>query len=114
MSFTLITVTATYETPEASEAASGTITATLRHTLRNGTTQIDPTPVLGVLNADGQLVLQNGRAFELAATDDPGTTPSGVSYEWTVKLDNAPVQSFFAPLSHLTSPVDLSTLEPSL
>jgi hypothetical protein len=113
MAFTLVTVTGMWETPEGGEAASGTVTATLRRTMRNGTTQITPRPVLGKLDGEGRLVTQDGGPFRLPATDDSGTTPVGVAYEWTVELDNAPLQHFFAPLAHATSPVDITTLEPS-
>ena len=111
VSFTLIEITATFETPEG-EPAQGTVTATLLHRLTNGDTQINPTPVLGEL-IEGKLKLQDGEPFILPATDDTGTSPTGVGYYWSISLDNAPLESFEAPLPHAGSPVDLSTLGPS-
>lgn len=112
MAFTMVTVTATFLTPEGGEPAKGTVTATLNQVMRNGTTQIDPTPVAGVLNSLGELKLQSGGPFVLPATDDAGTTPPGCSYEWVIELDNAPTERFFAQLPKAVNPVDLTALEP--
>lgn len=113
MSFTLIEVTGTYQSPEDGKPSRGTITATLAQSLRNGAAQVNSSPVLGVLNSAGELKRQDGEPFKLPATDDAGTTPAGTGYEFVVQLDNAQPRAFFAPLAHTVSPVDLSTLEPS-
>jgi hypothetical protein len=111
VSFTFIEVTAFFQTPEG-QPAQGTVAATLLHRLTNGDTQINPTPVLGEL-IEGHLKLQDGEPFIMPATDDTGTTPTGVGYLWSISLDNAPLESFEAPLPHAVNPVDLSTLGPS-
>ena len=110
MSFTTVTITAT-ETRPNGEAAQGTITAQLTMQLVNGEDILDPTPILGVLNDEGELVAQSGGAFKLAANDDTATEPKGSRYQFTVNLDNAPVRSFYASIPHTAGSVDLSELE---
>jgi hypothetical protein len=111
--FTMVEVTGTFETPEEGKPAAGTITATLERGMRNGTTEISPSPVVGHLDGEGKLVAADGGAFELPATDDTGTEPTGVQYGWVVQLGGAPLRTFTAPLPHATSPVDLSVLAPT-
>lgn len=113
MAFTMVTVTGTFQTPEGGEPIKGQVTATLQRTLRNGTVQALADPVIGILDGTGALKLQNGQPFVLPATDDAGTTPTGVFYEWVIELGNSPLLRFMAPLSKAVNPVDLSTLEPN-
>lgn len=114
MSFTTITITAT-ETRPNGEPAQGTITATLSEPVTNGTTTIDPTPILGELNGEGKLKDQAGEAFTLVANDDTGTTPAGSEYSFLVEIADAPVRSFSAVVKHAATEgkVDLSELEPA-
>ena len=113
MSFTLVTVTANELSPEAGKPVRGQVTATLMRAMKNGTVEVAPTPVVGAVNDSGELVLQSGKPFQLPATDDAGTEPSGVGYEWRIELGNARSRTFFAPLPHATNPVDLSALAPN-
>jgi hypothetical protein len=99
MSLTPITITTT-ETRPNGEPAQGTITATLSEPITNGTTTIDPTPVLGELNEEGKLKAQSGASFTLVANDDTGTTPEGSEYTFLIEIDTAPVRSFKAIVPH--------------
>jgi hypothetical protein len=113
VSFTLITVTGQWERPDGSPS-QGTVTARCTGAMTNGVMIIDQVPATGRLDDEGKLVDLAGDPFVLAATDDAGTDPKGEGYEWTLEIDEAPVRSFYAPLSHAApeATVDLSTLEP--
>jgi hypothetical protein len=112
MAFTPITITGTFTKPDGS-AASGTVTAILSMPLENGTAQVTPTPIVGILDASGALKDDSGLApFVLEANDDTGTTPAGSTYEFLIELDSAPVRAFSAVVPHATSPIDITTLEP--
>lgn len=113
MPFTLITVTAAFLRPDG-QPAQGTVTATLSERIQNGAQSIDPTPIVGVLNAAGDLAATSGRPFVLEASNDPATVPPGAVYRFVVALDSAPVTSFQAvvPYNAPAGTVDLSTLEP--
>ena len=111
MAFTTVTITGSYETP-AGQPAQGVITATLSEPIQNGTTQIDPTPIQGQI-VDGQVMDNSGELpFTLVANNDPATLPVGSSYQFTVELDNAPLQEFNAvvPYTAPSGTVDLSAL----
>lgn len=112
MAFTLITITANEVRPDGT-VPIGTVTATLSQALTNGTQLIEPTPVVGDLNASGHLVNQSGLAFALEANDDTATTPAGSSYQFLIELDNAPVREFSAVVPHAAAAgtIDLSVLE---
>jgi hypothetical protein len=116
MAFTQITLTATFTRPDGS-AAQGKVTATLSQAIQNGTAILDPTPVVGILNAAGALQNSSGvRPFTLEANDDPATLPQGSTYAFVVELDSAPVREFEAIVPHTASAgtIDLSALEPTL
>lgn len=57
--------------------------------MTNGTQVVDPAPVAGVLNVDGQLTAQSGLALIVLANDDEGTTPTDptASYIVTEQID---------------------------
>lgn len=110
MAFTLITVTGRF-TREDGSPSQGTVTAQLTEYLRNGVFNVGRVPATGRLDDEGKLVNLADEAFKLVATDDEGTEPTGVAYEWTLQIDDAPVRSFFAPLSHAVGTIDLSELE---
>lgn len=84
MSFTPISLQATRANPDGSPA-SGTISFTLNAEMSNGTESIQPAPISGVLNPQGQLVQQNGQAIILLANDDEGTTPADPSAAYVVQ-----------------------------
>lgn len=118
MSLTVITITGTFLGPDG-QVAQGSITAELSKPIRNGTEEIEDTPISGQLNFEGELVAYpltpgTDQPFRLVANDDVGTEPTGTHYRFTINLDNAPVRSFFATVSHtaLGHTVDLSELEP--
>jgi len=99
VSFTTITITTTEIRPNG-EPAQGTVTATLSEPITNGTTTIDPTPILAELNGEGKLKAQSGEAFTLVANDDTGTTPEGSEYTFLIEIADAPVRSFKAIVPH--------------
>ena len=107
MAFTLVTITADELRPSG-QPASGTLTATLSLSMKNGTEIIGPTPIAGIIAA-GQLTDDSGELpFQLEAVDDVGTTPTGptADYDFVLELDNAPLQTFTAVVSHTAPLVD--------
>jgi hypothetical protein len=92
VSFTLIVVAETFDTPLGVPAA-GTVTVNLNEAMSNGAT-IDESPtvlpiVAGVMNQ------------ALAATTDPATTTASGkpdTYHWIVDLDGGTVREWDAPL----------------
>ena len=112
MAFTTITIAGSWERPDG-QPSQGTLTATLSEPIQNGTEQIDPTPIAGVLNAAGHLVDSSGELpFTLVATNDPGTTPTGSTYEFVLELDSAPVHeaSAVVPYNAAGATFDLSAV----
>jgi hypothetical protein len=89
MTLTTVTITGTFER-ENSQPSQGTITARLNHPLTNATENIENTPILGELNAEGKLVAQSGEPFTLVANDDSGTEPAGTVYQFALLIDTAP------------------------
>lgn len=87
MAFTQIPVTATYLLADGS-APTGEVRFTPSTTMRNlesgSTAIVPPEPVTAVVDDDGVI------SIDLAATDDPDTTPVGVTYlvEELFKLDS--------------------------
>lgn len=112
MAFTQVTITETFTRADGS-AAEGTVTATLSEPIQNGGAMIEPAPIVGTLNVQGQLVAQDLAPFTLAAVDDTGTLPTGATYTFLVEVDSAPVREFTAVLSHLVAgqTVTLAALE---
>jgi hypothetical protein len=114
MALTTITITGTFTRPNG-EPDQGTITATLSEVIQNGTTIIEPTPILGTLNTEGKLVNESLLPFTLVANNDTATEPAGSTYNFLVQLDNAPVRSFSAVVPHtaVEGKIDLSVLDPA-
>jgi hypothetical protein len=115
MAFTPITITFTDDRPD-SGAGSGKVTATLSEAIQNGTEVIDPTPIVGILNASGQLKDNTGlNPFTLVANDDAGTTPAGSTYLFVIQLDSAPLREGSAVVPHAAAggTIDLSVLVPA-
>lgn len=114
MAFEIITVTATYLKPDGVTPASGQVTfmatGTMRDTLDN--TSISPTEILAVLDNNGQI------SVELAATDGEYTTPKGVTYEVTERIDDSNENKFFITVSHVTEYnsgiLDLADIAPNV
>lgn len=113
MSLTTITVTGAFTRPDGTPA-QGSVTATLSAPLTNGTAEVEANPVVGSLNALGQLVASTGLPFTLVANDDPATVPVGSHYTFLLDLDSQPLREFEAVISHSApgATVDLSTLAP--
>jgi hypothetical protein len=114
MAFTQITITASDVRADGTPA-QGTVTATLSEQIQNGTAVIDPTPIAGTLNVEGDLVDASAKPFVLVATNDPATLPQGATYEFVIELDSAPLRSGSAivPYNAAAGTVDLSVLVPS-
>jgi hypothetical protein len=111
MAFTIITITASFETA-AGQPASGRLTMTLSAALRNGTEVVDPTPIAGVFNEAGVLCNLTGELpYTLVACNDPATLPLGAVYDGVLELDAAPVLPFIALIAYNApgATVDLST-----
>jgi hypothetical protein len=92
MSFTLIVVAETFDTPLGVPAA-GTVTVNLNEDMSNGATIDTSSTVLPI--TDGAL------NQALAATDDPATTTADgkpATYHWIVDLDGGTVREWDAPL----------------
>jgi hypothetical protein len=111
MALTPVIITGTF-TREDGSAATGTVTATLNEQIQNGTTVIEPTPILGELVA-GKLLNQAKTAFTVDANDDAVTVPPGSYYSFLIQLDNAPVREFNAVVKHTATlgTVDMTELE---
>jgi hypothetical protein len=117
MPFTPITLTGGPFTRPDGTPAAGRLTVVLSAPMRNGSAQVDPTPLYGTLNAAGLLKDWSAAGpLVLEANDDPGTVPSAptASYEFSLELDGAPGLPFSAVISHsaLGGTVDLSALMP--
>ena len=120
MSFTPITVTGTYHKADSS-AEVGTVTFQLMTALINGSDERSTDPIVATLDASGHI------SVVLAATDDPGTEPTGVTYLVLEELSDREVpwsnqgvlagyasRAYYLSLPH-TLPggtVDLSTIVP--
>ena len=111
MAFTIITVTSTYHKADSSPA-SGSVTflatGTMRDTVDNVT--ITPAEITATLDVNGSI------SIELAANDDEFTTPRGITYEVTERIEDSNETKFFVTILH-NSPdgtVDLADLVPNI
>lgn len=102
MAFTTITVTCDYDLADGTDPA-GEITFTPTQPMVNGTTVV-AAPVVGKLDVDGILSIQ------LVANTDPGTVPTGTSYEVREDIGGAARTSWVVIPHGAGSPIDLSTL----
>ncbi len=105
MAFTYITVTGTYVQEDGS-VAIGTVSFQASAFMQNGNITVNDSHTV-TLDANGHF------STTLAATDDPGTVPVGVVYQVAESMKGAPVRQYYIVLSHLTTPVDLSTIFPA-
>ena len=107
VSFTPISVQATRRNPDGSPA-SGTISFSLNAEMLNGVESVQPFPILGVLNPDGQLVAQSGQPIVLLANDDPGTTPASPSASYVVQenIDGSSNVEYSVIIPHVTTITD--------
>lgn len=105
MAFTTVTLTGTYRDAQGN-AAAGSLTFTLTAAMVNADQLVPPTPI--------QVFLDSNGAFSVAlyANDDTATVPSNVQYGVTEQVANGQPRDYFITLSHLVSPVDISTLMP--
>lgn len=111
MAFTIITVTATYQKAD-STPASGSVTFLASGTMRDTDSDVTITPaeITATLDVNGSI------SVELAANDGEFTTPRGITYEVTERIeDSNEAKSFITILSN--SPdgtVDLADLVPNI
>lgn len=109
MAFTQITVTGNYQNPDGS-AASGMVTFTPTAVMRNSDglteTSVSQT-VRATLNISGAISVQ------LAATDDPGTTPVGVTYlvREYISGQRQPASYYIAVPADTVGTIDLDTVD---
>lgn len=107
MAFTAITVTRRYLTAELTPA-TGKVTFTPTAPMVNGDTVV-AAPRADTLDAEGDLTIS------VAATNDPTTSPPGVSYEVREQIDGQPTRTYYVtvPYNAAGGTVDLSTLTPA-
>ena len=114
MAFEIISVRATYIKPDGVTPASGEVTfiatGTMRDTLDN--VSIAPTEIVAILDGEGSI------AVDLAATDGAYTTPKGVTYEVTERIDDSNENKFFITVSETTEYssgiLDLADIAPNI
>lgn len=111
MAFTIITVTGTYQKADSSPA-SGSVTFLASGTMRDTDSDVTITPaeITAVLDANGSI------SVELAANDGEFTTPRGITYEVTERIEDSNEAKSFITISR-TSPdgtVDLADLVPNI
>lgn len=107
MAFTQITVVGTYRLGDGT-AAAGAVTFTPVVPMRNGSTVISA-PVSGQLNGSGTVTVS------LAATTDPGTTPTGNTYEVVEYLNNQPAaRRYNIVVAYNGGQIDLATAAPAV
>lgn len=111
MAFTIITVTATYQKAD-STPASGSVTFLASGTMRDTDSDVTITPaeITAVLDTNGSI------SVELAANDGEFTTPRGITYEVTERIEDSNEAKSFITISR-TSPggtVDLADLVPNI
>lgn len=107
MSFTVITVTRTYQNEDGT-AAAGTVQFQLNQPIANGGVTRYHTPLTVTLNASGAL------SVPLVANDDTGTTPQGSFYIVIERVTSASNREYtvVVPSDAPGGTVDLGTLEP--
>lgn len=111
MAFTIVTVTGTYHKADGSPA-SGSVTFLATGTMRDTDSDVTITPaeITATLDEDGSI------SVELAANDGVFTTPRGVTYEVTERIEDSNEAKSFITISY-TSPsatVDLADLVPNI
>ena len=104
MSFTQVTVTGSFETPDG-EPALGTVTAELSEPIKNAGTWVGDAKVVRSL-VKGEIA-----DLHLVANDDPGTTPEGSFYTFTVALDGTANRVYTGSLPSGSGPIDIRSFE---
>lgn len=112
MAFTSIIVTATYLKQDNFTPASGDVTFMLTGAMRDTEENItiSPQEVNAILDESGSIVVQ------LTATDGAYTTPRGITYEVTERIEDSNENKFFISLPE-NSPngtVDLADIAPNI
>jgi hypothetical protein len=92
VTFTYVTVQATYETAE-DVAAQGRVEFTPIDQMRNGLS-IVAAPVEDTLDPAGSI------SIRLAATTDPGTRPTGVTYRVVERIVGQPLRVYYKAVPH--------------
>lgn len=107
MSFTVVTVTASYQNEDGTPAA-GTVQFQLTEPISNGGTISYHTPLTVTLNASGQL------SVPLVANDDTDTTPQGSQYVVIERVTSASNREYTVSVPHAApgGTVDLAALQP--
>jgi hypothetical protein len=101
VAFTYITVTGTYKNPDASNA-TGAVSFTPTGTMRNANVTVAD-PVVGQLTSGALSV-------SLAATDDSGTTPTGVTYLVTEYITGlATPRTYYLAVPNAGGSINLAT-----
>jgi hypothetical protein len=112
MAFTQIIVTATYLQQDNITPATGDVTFMLTGTMRDteSNISISPQEVHAILDENGSIEVQ------LTATDGEFTTPRGITYEVTERIEDSNENKFFITLPE-NSPnetVDLADIAPNI
>lgn len=112
MAFTQIIVTATYLRQNSITPAEGEVTFMLRGTMRDTDTNISISPqeVTAVLDENGSIEVL------LAATDGEFTTPRGMTYEVTERIEDSNENKFFitVPANSPNQTLDLADIAPNI
>ena len=111
MAFTIIEVTATYLKPDSSPA-TGSVTFIATETMRDTVTNesISPIELVAVLDETGYI------SVNLAATNGDFTTPRGVTYEVTERINDSNENKYFIAINKgaVDGAVDLADLVPNI
>jgi hypothetical protein len=111
MAFTIVTVTGTYHKADSSPA-SGSVTFLATGTMRDTDSDVTITPaeITAVLDANGSI------SVELAANDGEFTTPHGITYEVTERIQDSNEAKSFVTISKtsIAGTVDLADLVPNI
>lgn len=105
MAFTQVTITGTFQNSDGSPASGGVRfqpTAVMRNA--TATTEINAQTAVHAQVTAGAL-----SSVTLAATTDPGTTPTGVTYEVTEYLTGQPRKKYFIAVPHDGGTINLAT-----
>ena len=76
------------------EGAEGYYTFALNTALHNGAECVIASSAVAYLDKDGGLTSENGAPLMLIATNDPGTTPNGVEYVVSERIEGEPEQVY--------------------
>lgn len=103
MGFTYVPIVGSYQ-DSVDVPATGSVTFVPTVSMDNNET-ISTAPVVVEL-VNGQIP----DGFDLAATNDPGTTPTGAAYH-VIEIVNGAVRKYVIQVSYTAQKIDLSTVE---